>query len=256
MKETSSVSLLDGANNFRDLGGLKSSDGRVVINFKIFRSDSLDDLSTSDINFLKSHGVKSIIDLRASIELDDEVPRIHSDEYFQVHKLPLSDSWEKWGELTEDERKFLLSRKYSSYVTEAGSNIASAIKIVITELERSNSVVFHCTAGKDRTGVVALILLSLIGINEDEIVADYSKTKIALPHIIEKLATKKQFKERLMTNPPEVYEANEITAIQFLEAFESEFGSSANWAALHGISMSEIDNLRNAVLVSLESEDE
>lgn len=256
MYDIKNVSLLDGANNFRDLGGLKTDEGRTLSSFKIFRSDSLDDLTDSDINFLKRHNVKAIIDLRASIELDEDVPRIHSDEDFHVHKLPLSDSWEIWDELTGDERKSLLSRRYQSYVNEAGSNIALAIKIIITELEENNSVVFHCTAGKDRTGVVALILLSLLSVNKDEIVSDYSKTKIALPHIIEKLSTKKQFKERLITNPPEVYEANEITAIQFLDAFESEFGSFANWATSHGISENEIDNLRNAVLVSSGSEDE
>jgi protein-tyrosine phosphatase len=247
------VTGLTGVFNFRDLGGLETVDGGTIVPGAVFRSDALDELSANDVRLLcDSLGVRTLIDLRAHIETSGNAPAWAAAEAVDILSLPLSDDWEGWGELDDDSRRTLLSRKYASYLDVAGHNVISALERIAGDAG-ARPVVVHCAVGKDRTGVVVAILLSLLKVRREQIVADYVTTASNMAPIMERLAASETYAHRVLTNPPEVYMAEEHTITQFLDAVDSEFGGAEPWAVQRGLSEPTLARLRER-LVRRESE--
>jgi len=141
--------------NFRDLGGYRTAEGRTVKWRTLFRADGIHRLSIDELEPLH---VRTVIDLRTP----EEHERAHfTHESVGHHHLPiLQASWDREafaGEL--DEVQFLADR-YVEMLTEGKDAIARALRLMADA--DSYPLVFHCAAGKDRTGVVAAIVLSVL----------------------------------------------------------------------------------------------
>lgn len=159
----------DGCWNVRDLGGLLTADGRSVRRGAIVRSDSANRLTAAGWSALVAHGVRTIVDLRDPTEqLPDLAPR--SAELRTVC-VPLEDRtdaafWDRWRSLSG-------TPLYYRAFLERWPERFAAVFAAIAEAG-PGGVLLHCAAGRDRTGLVTLLLLALAGVPPEEIAADYA----------------------------------------------------------------------------------
>lgn len=169
---------LAGASNFRDLGGYPARDGRSVRWRRIFRSNHLGDLTEDDVAALRAVGLKSAFDLRGKDERLLALCRLSD---ITVHSLPIEPAIvaalkARLGTgtpLSAAETAELMCESYRNYVRH---NTPSFRALFTHLLEDHAPLVIHCTAGKDRTGFAAALILSLLGVSEDLIVDDYLLT--------------------------------------------------------------------------------
>jgi len=174
---------LEGPRNFRDLGGYPTRDGRRVRWGQIFRADSLAELSDADIAYLERLGLARVIDLRGELEVSERPNRLAGRAGFDYAQLPIGDedlSPAEWarrfeaGELGEIDASWLV-RGYRRTLDERAPRIGGVLRALAVA---QTPAVFHCTAGKDRTGVVSALLLLLLGVPRDVVVGDYSLTAL------------------------------------------------------------------------------
>lgn len=186
--------IKDKKMNFRDIGGIKNSDGKTVRDKIILRSGKLNKLSDYDAEVLTDYyKLKIIIDLRASSEKEgraDIVPQ--GVQYLEIPYFNESTMGMTSGmgsDVMSAVKKAKSRKELFDYVPDLDtvyplmvsddfsvSKISEALKIIMNN--RDGSVLYHCTAGKDRTGVTTAILLKILGVSYDDIVSDYLKTNI------------------------------------------------------------------------------
>ena len=165
--------------NFRDIGGYETGDGRRVRWGSVFRSDTLHRLTTADLERALELGVRTVIDLRSAAELDESGRFGRADEV-AFHHLPLEE--EVAAEPPErDDRRTPPGEIYVEMATAGTAAVANVLRVIA---EAEHAVVFHCFAGKDRTGVVAALLLSSLGVPDEVIVADYELSNLSLARAV------------------------------------------------------------------------
>ena len=170
----------EGCVNARDLGGLPTAEGRRTRWGAIVRSDSLDHLTTAGWSALQTHGIRTIVDLRNDEELGYEA-QARPDGLTTVH-VPLDDiaDTEFWKYLWDEELDGT-PLLHGPFLYRKPERCAAAVAAVARA--GPGGVVFHCGIGRDRTGIVALLLLALVGVTPDEIASDYELSNDRLrPH--------------------------------------------------------------------------
>jgi protein-tyrosine phosphatase len=174
---------LEGPRNFRDLGGYPTQDGRRVRWGQVFRADSLADLSDADIAYLERLGLARVIDLRGELEALERPNRLAGRAGFDYVRLPIGEgdlSPAEWtrkfeaGELGEIDASWLV-RGYRRTLDERAARVGAVLRALAAT---KTPAVFHCTAGKDRTGVVSALLLLLLGVPREVVIGDYSLTAL------------------------------------------------------------------------------
>ena len=170
--------MLQGASNFRDLGGHTGTDGRRVRHGLVYRSDHLAGLTPDDHRALAPLGITHSLDFRGQAEraaLSSVLPGaaavnlgIEPTVVVRVKALLAA------GHIpSEAETVALMVQTYQSFARDAVPTYARFFQHLV---EEPTPVVFHCTAGKDRTGFAAALLLSALGADRDAIMADYLLT--------------------------------------------------------------------------------
>ncbi len=172
---TSRVVEFDGATNFRDLGGYPSRFGGVVRWGRVYRAAALQGMTPSDLDRLAGLGITTIYDLRSEMEYTDEpdpVPSISVPilgRYMANHERP------DFAAFVEHDHGVAFMRDMCLNMLHWG---APEIGSVITGLAEPDALpaAFHCTAGKDRTGIVAAILLEVLGVDREIVLDDFELT--------------------------------------------------------------------------------
>lgn len=177
---------VEGAWNLRDLGGLAGANGRRVRHGQLIRSGELAGLSESGAARLAELGLARIIDFRSEVERGQapttakaiaHVSRWHNDaERSLGDPAPFVErciiSADQTRRMTEDMYRRMPFQQHGAF------------SALITQLLSGGPVLFHCAAGKDRTGVAAALVLSLLGVEREAIRQDYAATDAALEHIV------------------------------------------------------------------------
>jgi protein-tyrosine phosphatase len=184
--------VVEGTLNLRDLGGYPAADGRHVRWGRLYRSDQFGDLEAEGTAYLQALGLKTIIDFRGEKELvASPTPALEGVE--TVHLPMAGRSGDQKGatdlvlsgELAEvdgDFMAFLYQGMLMAFPEHFGELIRRAAA------PEHEPVLFHCAAGKDRTGVAACLLLAGLGVSDDDIVADYALTdRYRTEHRIEQI---------------------------------------------------------------------
>ena len=128
---------------------------------------------------------------------------------------------------------------------------AERVGQIVTVLGATEAAaVYHCAAGKDRTGVISAILLGLLGVPDPVIVADYAATKDNLDAIVERLMSRQGYRQVLADLPPDTLHAEPETMIEFLELVRTEFGSMRDYVRHAGVSIATIDRLQARLLAT------
>lgn len=184
---------LQGAHNVRDLGGYPTADGHATRWGVLYRSDALGDLCAADWEILCDRNVRTVIDLRSQSETKQvKIVPPSGVEYFHFSLMKDLDV----GKLASGREKFLESMVLN-YEKTLFENLRCAVDIlrVILEKAENGAVLFFCSAGKDRTGIVAALLLYLCGVLREDIIADY---------IVSSTYNENGINRRMESLPPEV----------------------------------------------------
>jgi protein-tyrosine phosphatase len=165
--------------NFRDLGGYPTQDGAQVRWKTLFRADTLHRLDGADLDAFHDLGLCTVIDLRSGHEVDDHGQLRPAVDTLVVHHLPMLD--EVGGPnrpapaLSPAETATLTAGNAYISMADRGRHAIGRAVTLLARPERLPAV-FHCTAGKDRTGILAAVVLGALGVGDDDIVVDYMLT--------------------------------------------------------------------------------
>ena len=177
--QTPSRSLnLCGASNFRDLGGYAGLDGRLVRWRRLFRSDHLAALTPQDVALLSNLGLARVCDFRGATE---RAPLACALPGVVVHSLAIEPTvvqrmkelLESGHQLTAQDTVRLMQQTYRAFVHDNAPRFA---ELFAQLLDNDAPLVFHCTAGKDRTGFAAALILLALGVARPVVMQDYLLT--------------------------------------------------------------------------------
>jgi len=168
---------LEGASNFRDLGGYRTRDGRLVRWRQIFRSNHLGHLTAADTDIVRAVGLRSAFDLRG---IEEGMAAACGLQEITVHPLPIEPTVVAAlraqlaaGSLSSADAREIMRESYRSYVR---LNTHSFRALFAHLLQDRAPLVIHCTAGKDRTGFACALVLHALGVPDDVIAEDYLLT--------------------------------------------------------------------------------
>jgi protein-tyrosine phosphatase len=173
--------VLEGQPNFRNLGGHPTFDGSTVVFGQVFRSGELSALTDADLELLQELEIRTVVDLRSEPEAKERPDRLPASTTYQpLRLLPAVDN-STMEEMfrTGDFREFPSWQTiYRSGIRDHSAVFSSLIRLVADPENRP--LVFHCTTGKDRTGIGAALLLSILGVDWDGVVKDYLRSNDVL----------------------------------------------------------------------------
>lgn len=235
--------------NFRDIGGYPARDGYTVAWRRLFRSGEFRNMTRNDLDRLTGEiGVTSVIDLRSSREVERQGIGLLAEGDIKYHHI----SFIVGGNRDEDERLFRIFTNMGEFYlhlvrqSEFGQRIAAALEI-IAEPE-NHPLVFHCTIGKDRTGILAAVLLSALGVDDEDIIADYTLSTPYMEELLERINSDPETAKNIKPLPGYFWEAAPESMALFLVTLRHEYGSVQDYLKAQGITSSLINRLESALL--------
>jgi protein-tyrosine phosphatase len=246
---------LDGAVNVRDLGNLPTEDGQKTARARLLRADNLQDLSAADVRKLAHDiGVTTVVDLRSSHELAAEGPApldaVAGVRHAHHPVLP------EVGFNTDVVADALLARDrmdkvryprdpvcghYLGYLEDRPDQVVGALRSIA---HAGGAAVVHCAAGKDRTGVVVALALTVAGVPAEAVVADYAASGERTEAIMARLRRSRLYSRDVNSKPADLQRPRAETMAAFLEQMDARYGGVASWLTDHGLSAADLDALR------------
>ncbi len=232
--------------NFRDMGGWRTADGRSLRWRTLYRSDTLHRLDGDELDLLAGLGLRTVIDLRTDQELTEHGRFRHAGPGLRHHHISLIDQADASAPETPQPRRSL----GEGYVAMATDGQAAAVRAVEALAEPGGlPAVFHCTAGKDRTGILAAIVLSAIGVVEEDILADYELTAESQTARWAWLAVHDPaYLTFLQSLPPEVVQVRPEAIQMVLDRIVADHGSAAAYLVGGGLAPAALERLAEALL--------
>lgn len=250
---------LENAVNVRDLGGLPAEGGKRIRTGQLVRSDNLQDLSRADVTRLVDEiGVTTVVDLRSTGEVESEGPgplkALSSVEHLHLSLLP------EFGEMTDVAKDALaLNREralqrdpknvadafYFGYLEDRPESVVGALRAIATA---PGATLVHCAAGKDRTGVVIAMTLSVVGVPREEIVADYEATGERIELILDRLRSSPTYARDIDNVPAHEHDPRPDIMRRFLARLDEDYGGPLGWLAAHGFDRVDAEKLRNKLV--------
>lgn len=225
---------LEGCFNFRDLGSYRAAGGRRMRGGQVFRSDGLQHLTEKDLRKLREEiRLGTVIDLRSPVEVE-ETGTGPIAEHAEIIPMPLFRQTREQAAAQQPQFTVPanMGELYFLMLTFAREPIVEVVRILA---RAETPTVFHCAAGKDRTGVISALLLSILGVPDQTIVADYAFSRQNIDRINARLNASESY-QRLMSDLPEdAYDADPAAMQLFLRKVEDEYGGMVEWAEASGI---------------------
>lgn len=224
-------------NNFRDLGGYQTTSGKTVQWGRIYRSDGLHALSDHDQEKMVDLNIATDIDLRAPDERDEQPDKIASTIKYLFNPVFTRDetkSSQTFNKIIEDLDKHpgigrkTMEESYLDMVqTERARKALRTIFVHLLSMDNPQAVVFHCTAGKDRTGISAFLILQALGVDQATATKDYLLTNTTLKNFVRgkeaELRAAGQ-NEIAVDNFDALWTAQKSYLNRALQAMQSEYG--------------------------------
>jgi protein-tyrosine phosphatase len=238
----------EGGYNLRDLGNMTTSQGQMTRKGVFIRSGNLDKLSDSAQEQLIQYGVKTVIDLRNERECQNSPNVFAQSNRVQYRNLPLI------GDRLNDNAEFKAHTEYHStlydvyrvYLDTCQAQIGA---IISTIAESPATTVFHCYAGKDRTGIVAALLLALVGVSDAEIATDYAETNHQIRHLVAEWRADAIKNQRDLAKQERDASAAPETILNSLSHVRETYGSVWEYLQVCCVSNSQLAQLKNGFVV-------
>ena len=235
---------LEGSFNVRDLGGYPTQDGGVTRTHVFLRGGDLSRLTDRDLDALYGYGVRQVVDLRGTEEAErnrdtirgyQDVEYVHAPMFEQIHsnfmRGPFPDDWDG------------MVRLYHRLLVDSKAAIQKSISAMA---RAEGTCLFHCTAGKDRTGVLAMLLLRIVDVPDAMIVEDYQVS----------FENNRALMERMMAERPElegevpihVFYSKPHYMEQALQYLDVTYGGAQSYLLSIGVAQGELDAIRKRFL--------
>lgn len=221
------VQQVEGTHNLRDVGGYRTSAG-VTRWGTLFRSDGLHQLSNSGLTALGTLGIGGVIDLRDDRERHHQPDRLPEGVVLIEHPIfpsALAHVAERMNIFTLTENIYL----------EHAPRTVDALRVIAAQ---DSPTLVHCTAGKDRTGAVIALALTAVGVDRDDVYADYAATEALLrgPWLDEHLAALKTLGLEITDDVLGLVSTSPVEAIErAMQRIDTEYGSVTQYLRVHGI---------------------
>lgn len=235
----------DGVCNLRDLGGYHTSDGRTVRWRTIFRADGLHRIPNDGLATVRELGWRTVFDLRTFAEV--EAGRYSCDGVDVLHLPMLRETWDRVAATTSADPVEFLAARYLEMTEQGAPAIAAVLEMLASR--RRLPAVFHCAAGKDRTGVLAALVLAALGVDDEQIAVDYNLSAVAMDRLVEWIARNGHPTAEAMARQPGALLACPPEAILvFLRRLRERHGSVDRYLAGIGVGHTTTSALQDAVL--------
>lgn len=270
---------LDGLVNLRDVGDIPTTDGGRIERGRLFRSDNLQRLPPDTVRALLDLGITDVVDLRADLEVAQEGPgpltrepgvTIHHHSLFKEQlteaqteselttqinalspddiigqALPWTEVVRPTIEVSDDSASF-----YLSYLADRPDSVLAALRAIAYA---DGAALVHCAAGKDRTGTIVALALSLVGAEPQAVIDDFAASTERIAKIIDKLSSTDTYRDNVLSRPLAEHATRPETMRVFLDYIDQEYGSVAKLAARLGWTEADTDALRSKLLGTPES---
>lgn len=243
-------------HNFRDLGGYRTKNNQVIAWKRIFRSGELRHMTPNDIKFLKNElKIKTVIDLRSNNgvkslgvgQIDElNIKYCHIPAYGTVPSIG-SPEYEK--EKTLLDGFSYLGQIYASQIRkpEVAQNM---IKILEILADKNNlSVILHCNAGQSRTGVAVGVILSALGITDEDVIRDYTLSDPYIQEFVDRWNRDPKTADVHKTVPQWQNVAVPESMVLLLTTLKKEYGSTRDYMKSNGVDSSLFTRLEKALLI-------
>ncbi|MFI1989435.1 tyrosine-protein phosphatase [Actinoplanes sp. NPDC020271] len=229
--------------NFRDVGGYTGLDGRTVRWRRLFRADSLHRIGDEDTAAFTALGIRTVIDLRRPFEVE-KFGRVHQRYGLDYRNLVIKHiDWDEVGHPEGTVHERWLADRYLNFAEDGREGILESLRLIADPA--AAPVVVHCMAGKDRTGTICALTLSLLGVSDTDIAEDYALTTDAMAPLT----------EYLLRTDPDAVRGNEhmfdspAAAMQlFLDDLRALHGSVEGYVRDLGLTGTEITSMRRHLL--------
>lgn len=174
--ENNRILPIKGGFNFRDLGGIPTKDGKSIKKNLLFRTDELSNLEPEDLDLLARLNIQTVVDFRTDFERSKSVDKVPITCKNQIHLDILAANMDAFmAEIQKGITDFkpLLMNFYKEMVVSDDAIKEYSAFFKVLQTPEDTSIIFHCTAGKDRTGVAAALILEALNVDWNEIEADY-----------------------------------------------------------------------------------
>jgi protein-tyrosine phosphatase len=214
----------DGCCNFRDLGGYRNDEGATTRPRRLFRADGPHALTDADESALGRLRLSTILDLRTTDESAERGCYSVHLPGVTVYRLPMTDVMPDEAELETWSSPRVVAARYREMLDQGAEAICEALAILTDP--HSYPALVHCSAGKDRTGVLSAVVLGTLRVPDAPIVADYALSGPAMAGFVEYLERSyPDAKERLARLRPALVAADPATMRWLLAAVRADFGS-------------------------------
>lgn len=193
------LSVFQKENNFRELGGYLTKDGRTVKHGVFYRSGALGNFNEKELKAVEELGLRSIFDFRSEKEVERKPdPEIKGARYFHVSAI--TDEAGNEVDLSpkgmeQSEERFYSQQAHEMFLENFYGRMpfSPAYKVMFREIQHGQTpILFHCSAGKDRTGIGAALILLALNVDEETILADYMKTNEYRQALIDRMMEDKK----------------------------------------------------------------
>ena len=228
--------------NFRDVGGLRTEEGYRIRPGRLFRGDSVQDITSSEVEVLVDDlGIRYIIDLRTGEEAIQQGRGPMGEQPVNYLNIPLVDVDGPMG----PPGRVILDH-YLDHL-ESDPNLPVAIEAIANAVRLPTLV--HCAAGKDRTGVTLLMVELLVGVTEEDAKADFLVTAERIDELVSRLRQWQRYANNMARLSAEVYRCEEHSIDGVLEKLKARYGTAEQWALDKGVPADSISQLRSRLLI-------
>jgi protein-tyrosine phosphatase len=235
----------DGIINCRDIGGYRAEGGRIVAWRRLFRSGYVHPMTEHDLNRLKEElKLTSVINLRRNKAGQQKEVSLLTDAGIKYYNAPFfSYQQEELGlDFSNMGEAFLFRIRHKEYA----KPIIDALEIIADP--KNLPLLFHCGAGKDRSGLVAAFVLSVVGVAESDIIADYILSAPYMRELVAGMMNDSNTPEEEKNLPAYTWEATAESMALFLTGLKREFGSARGYLKMNGADKSLFGRLEKALL--------
>jgi protein-tyrosine phosphatase len=239
---------LDGPANFRDIGGYETDHGRMVRTGRLFRADSLSYMSDADVEHVTQVlGLRTVIDLRATHEVERFTHGPLAELQVRVAHVPIVDETRR-PEPAEaaNADTMAIDEIYLLMLGRFGHRFAAVLDLI--SQPDSQPAVFHCAAGKDRTGLVAMLVLGLLGVDRDIIAADYALTDERMPLLMERHLARADGDVALAEVGRQRWAIDAAAMRTVVDHLVDGHGSVEGYLLAHGLEAPAVGRLRDSLL--------
>jgi protein-tyrosine phosphatase len=239
--------------NFRDLGGYPLAGGGTTAWGRIFRADGLQRLAGDDLDLIDGIGIRTVIDLRTSNEISERGAFPVEHHPVAYHHLSIIDAtWMETGvpdfEPTEQGGIDFLVWAYRDMLDQGADRFAQAIATLAQP--GTGATVFHCAAGKDRTGLLTMLVLGGLGVDHDVIAADFGLTRSGMDRMRAWLADNNpQALADMNTRPAHMFGAHPDAMRQILTDLDDQHGGVRGYLSSIGVGDAVLSDLAERLTV-------